>query len=413
MRAEIISIGTEILLGEITDTNAAFIASQLPEYGIDLLFVSQIGDNPDRLRETFQRAWDRSDIVFTTGGLGPTQDDVTRETVAAVLGEEMTLDAEQEAHLRGMMESRGRVMPESNLKQAMLIPSARAISNPRGTAPGWWVERDGHRFVVMPGPPAEMTRMWEHEVAPELEQLATGILVSRTIKTTGLGEGSVDEMLAPLLSGANPSIGIYARRDGIHARISAKADTRRQAWMLIEPVEEKIRAILGQTIWGIDDETLEGSIGRMLTERGLTIGVMEAVTGGAIADAITNIAGSSGYFTGSLVAYTAEAKIAMGVPAETIATHGEISRETAEAMATAVRERLNVDLAIGITGIAGNEEVEGQRPGTMHIALTDGDQMDYSTSQYYQGREAAKRRAALVALTLLRRYLMSVPTAER
>ena len=151
----------------------------------------------------------------------------------------------------------------------------------------------------------------------------------------------------------------------------------------------------------------------MLTERDLTIGVMEAVTGGAIADAITNIAGSSGYFTGSLVAYTAEAKIAMGVPAETIATHGEISRETAEAMATAVRERLNVDLAIGITGIAGNEEVEGQRPGTMHIALTDGDQMDYSTSQYYQGREAAKRRAALVALTLLRRYLMSVPTAER
>ena len=205
MRAEIISIGTEIMLGEITDTNAAFIASQLPEYGIDLLFVSQIGDNPDRLKDTFQRAWDRSDIVFCTGGLGPTQDDLTRETVAAVLGEEMTLDAEQEAHLRGMMESRGRVMPESNLKQAMLIPSSRAISNPRGTAPGWWVERDEKTFVVMPGPPAEMTRMWEHEIAPELEKMATGILVSRTIKTTGLGEGTVDEMLAPLLAGTNPS----------------------------------------------------------------------------------------------------------------------------------------------------------------------------------------------------------------
>lgn len=407
MRAEIISIGTEIMLGEITDTNAAFIASQLPEYGIDLLFVSQIGDNPERLRNTFQLAWDRSDIIFCTGGLGPTQDDLTRETVAAVLGEEMAIDAEQEAHLRGMMESRGRVMPESNLKQAMLIPSSRAISNPRGTAPGWWVERDEKTFVVMPGPPAEMSRMWEHEVAPELEKMATGILVSRTIKTTGLGEGTVDEMLAPLLAGTNPSIGIYARRDGIHARISAKAETREHAWELIKPVEEEARRILGPTIWGTDDETLEGSVGRMLIERGLHLGVMESATGGAIADAITNIPGSSEYFNGSLVAYSTQSKINFGVPAEIVAMHGIISRETAEAMATAARDHLETDLAIGVTGIAGNEEVEDQPPGTMHIALTDGDHIEYATSQYYQGRDAAKKRASLMALTLLRRYLMT------
>jgi nicotinamide-nucleotide amidase len=407
MRAEIISIGTEILLGEITDTNAAFIASQLPEFGIDLLWVSQLGDNPERLRETFDRAWERSDVIFTTGGLGPTQDDLTREMVAGALGEEMYLDREQEVILRGLMESRGRTMPESNLKQAMLIPSARAIANPRGTAPGWWVERDGKLFVVMPGPPAEMTRMWEHEVAPELERRADSILVSRTLKTTGLGEGTVDEMLSPLLAGTNPSIGIYARRDGVHARISAKAATREEAWTLIHPVEDEARRILGPSVWGMDEETLEAAIGRMLIERGLTLGAMESATGGAIADAITNVSGSSEYFKGSLVTYATQAKIAMGVPAELVAMHGVISREVAEAMAVAVRERLETDLGIGVTGIAGNEEVEGQRPGTMHIALSDGEHVEYSFSQYYQGREAAKRRAALTALTLLRRYLMT------
>jgi nicotinamide-nucleotide amidase len=407
MRAEIISIGTEIMLGEITDTNAAFIASQLPEYGVDLLWVSQLGDNPDRLRETFNRAWERSDIIFTTGGLGPTQDDLTREMVAGALCEEMYLDADQEAHLRGMMESRGRTMPDNNLKQAMLIPSSRAIPNARGTAPGWWVERDGKIFVVMPGPPSEMTRMWEHEIVPELEKRAEGILVSRTLKTTGIGEGTVDEMLSPLLSSTNPSVGIYARRDGVHARISAKAPTREEAWHLIHPMEDEARQILGPSIWGVDDETLEAAIGRLLIDKGLTLGAMESATGGAIADVVTNVPGSSEYFKGSLVTYATQAKIAMGVPAEIVAMHGVISREVAEAMANAARDQLEVDLAIGITGIAGNEEVEGQPPGTMHIALSDGEHIEYSHSQYYQGREAAKGRAALLALTLLRRYLMT------
>jgi nicotinamide-nucleotide amidase len=233
MRAEIISIGTEIMLGEITDTNASFIARELPQYGVDLLWVTQTGDNPGRMAEVFERAWGRSEIVFTTGGLGPTEDDITRETVAATLGEEMAIDDEQERILRAIMERGGRPMPERNLKQAMLIPSSRAIPNPRGTAPGWWVEREGRVFVVMPGPPAEMTRMWEHEISPELERRATSILVSRTLKTSGLGESTVDEMLSPLLSGTNPSIGVYHRADGVHARIAANAATREEAWRLI------------------------------------------------------------------------------------------------------------------------------------------------------------------------------------
>ncbi|MBM4410994.1 MAG: competence/damage-inducible protein A [Chloroflexi bacterium] len=407
MRAEVLSIGTEIMFGEITDTNAAFIAGQLPQYGIDLLYVSQTGDNPGRMKELFDRAWSRSDYIFVTGGLGPTEDDITREMIGDMLGETLTVDPEQERLLRARMEASGRRMPERNIKQAMLIPSARALPNPRGTAPGWWVERDRKVIVVMPGPPAEMNRMWEHEVAPELERRADSILVSRTLKTTGLGESAVDEMLSPLLKGTNPSIGIYHRADGVHARIAAKAKTREEAWHLIRPVEEQARAILGHAVWGVDDETLAAAIGNMLREQGLTIALMESATGGAIASAITDVDGSSDYFKGSLVTYATEAKIANGVPAEIPATHGVISRETAEAMAAATRLRLNASLGLGITGIAGGNEVEGQPPGTMHIALTDGTRTEYSLTRYYQGREAAKKRAVLNALTLVRTYLMA------
>ena len=407
MRAEVLSIGTEIMFGEITDTNAAFIAGQLPQYGVDLLYVSQTGDNPTRMRELFDRAWGRSDYIFVTGGLGPTEDDITREMIGEMLGETLTVDPEQERLLRARMEGSGRRMPERNIKQAMLIPSARALPNPRGTAPGWWVERDRKVIIVMPGPPAEMTRMWEHEVAPELERRADSILVSRTLKTTGLGESTVDEMLSPLLKGTNPSIGIYHRGDGVHARIAAKAKTREEAWRLIRPVEEQARAILGHAVWGVDDETLAAAIGNMLREQGLTIALMESATGGAIASAITDIDGSSDYFKGSLVTYATEAKIANGVPADVPATHGVISRETAEAMAAAARFRLNASLGLGVTGIAGGSEVEGQPPGTMHIALTDGARTEYSLTRYYQGREAAKKRAVLNALTLVRTYLMA------
>ncbi len=412
MRAEIVSIGTEIMLGEITDTNAAFIAGKLPQYGIDLLWVSQVGDNPGRMHEVVQRAWDRSDLIFLTGGLGPTEDDITRETIAGVLGEELSVDAEQEAILRARMESGGRKMPERNIKQAMVIPSARPLANPRGTAPGWWVERDGKIIVMMPGPPAEMTRMWEHEVAPELEKRSDSILVSRTLKTTGLGESTVDEMLSPLLSSTNPSIGIYHRADGVHARISAKAKTFDEARFLIEPVEAEARKILGVYVWGVDDESIQEAVGHMLRGQNLTIGLMESATSGLIASTMTDIDGSSDYFRGCLVTYQTDVKHAFGVPAEVTTMHGVISRETAEAMAKAARERLHSDIGIGITGIAGGTEVEEQPPGTMHIALYDGNELRYAYSRYYQGRDAAKKRAVLSALTLLRNYLMERAGAD-
>ena len=413
MRAEILSIGTEIMFGEITDTNAAYIASALPEYGIDLLWVTQVGDNPARLKEAFARAWERSDYIFCTGGLGPTEDDITRETIADMLGEALYVDAEQERVLHETFAARGITpFPPRNIKQANLIPSARAIKNPRGTAPGWWVERDEKVIAVMPGPPAEMHHMWDAEVAPELERRADSILVARTLKTSGIGEAAVDEMLSPLLAGVNPSIGIYARADGVSARIAAKAPTREEAWALIRPVEEEARAILGPAIWGIDDDSLASGVGRMLRDQGLTLGLMESASGGAIASAITDIEGASAYFTGSLVTYATEMKVAMGVPAEVIAEHGIISRETAEAMAKTARERLGCDIALSVTGIAGAEPMEGQPGGTIHLALFDGTQMDYTTFRYFQGREQSKRRIVLQALTMLRRYLMDRAARE-
>ena len=298
MKAEVISIGTEILLGEIVDTNAAFIASRLPQFGIDMLYTSQVGDNPDRLSEIIERAWKRSDIIFCTGGLGPTEDDLTRETIAKALNETLYQDETQADILRNFFQGRGGDMPERNLKQAQLIESARAIPNPRGTAPGWWVERENKIIVVMPGPPSEMTRMWEHEVAPYLEEKATSILVSRTLKTSGIGEGTLDEMIGPLLHSTNPSIGVYARVDGVHVRISAKGANRQEALELIEPVEKEAREILGDSIWGSDDESLSGAIGRLLKKNNLTLGLMESATGGALASSLTDIDGSSRYFKG-------------------------------------------------------------------------------------------------------------------
>jgi len=407
MKAEIISIGTEILLGDILDTNANYLAARLPALGIDLYWMTQVGDNLGRLAEAFRRAWDRSDLTLATGGLGPTEDDVTREAIAAALDELLSVQPELEAQLRAFFASRGLLMPERNVKQAALIPSARVIPNPRGTAPGWWVERDGRILVALPGPPAELERMWEAEVAPRLAALAGGgAIVSRTLKTAGIGEGTVDEMVSPLLKSTNPTIGVYAKPDGVHLRITAKAATAEEARSLIAPVEEEARRILGQGVWGADGDTLEGAVGAMLKERGLTLATMESCTGGLLASTITDVAGSSAYFKGGFVSYTAEMKVALGVNSEVVARHGVVSAEVAQDMARACRQRLGADIGIGITGVAGPDPLEGKPPGTIHIGLDDGVAPQAISYTFAQGRAATKRRAVTTALALLRRSLL-------
>ncbi len=409
MKAEVISIGTEILLGEILDTNAQYIASRLPGIGIDLYWMSKVGDNRGRLVQLLKQAWERSELIICSGGLGPTEDDVTREGICETIGEEPHVDAEEEERLRRFFASRSAPMPERNLKQAWLTPSTRAIPNPRGTAPGWWVEKDGRILLAMPGPPAEMTRMWEKEVEPQLRgRSSQSVIVSRTIKTVGIGEGSVDEMISPLLQSPNPSIGVYSRADGIHVRVTAKAPTSRQAEMLIEPVEAELRMILGPSIWGVDDETLNGSVGRLLAARGLTMAAMESCTGGLLASTMTDTPGSSAYFKGGLVTYMTEAKVKFGVPQAVVDEFGVISPECASAMAAAVRELMDTDIGVGITGVAGPDTQEGKPVGTVHIAVDDGDgEPTASSYTFAQSRDAIKRRAVTTSLLLMRRRLLA------
>ena len=449
MKAEIISIGTELLLGEITDTNASYLASQLPLLGIDLLWVTQVGDNMGRLKECLERAWNRSDIVLTTGGLGPTEDDLTREAIAVIFNEEPEVDPEMERKLREFFSSRKFVMPENNLKQVMLIPSARAIPNLRGSAPGWWIEKksrrkrgagdfspDGgtggvpqllqkspktgglrglksdarqipHILIAMPGPPAEMQRMWEKEVFDCLRNLVqTDIIISRTIKTLTDAESSVSEKVAPLLSSTNPSIGIYAKPDGIHLRITAKAGSNEEARGMIARHEDKVRSLIGDIIWGYDDETLEGIVGKLLSEKGLKLATMESCTGGLLSNTITDVPGSSEYFKGGFVTYTNEAKVACGVNPDLIARHGAVSPAVAADMARAARERLKANIGIGITGVAGPAEMEGKPAGTVFIVIDNGVATKLVEGRYPPLRHQVKRRAAYHALYELRRMLL-------
>lgn len=412
MKAEIISVGTEILLGDILDTNSNYLAVRLAPMGIDLYYISKVGDNLGRLTETIERAHGRSDLVLLTGGLGPTEDDLTREAIAATLGEEMHVDPDTERRLRDMFASRGFTFPESNVKQAMLIPSARSIPNPRGTAPGWWVEKDGpdgrsRHIIAMPGPPAELQRMWEMEVAPRLAELVSGeVIVSRTLKTIGIGEGHLDEMVSPLLKSENPTIGVYAKPDGVHLRLTAKARTPEAARELIAPVEEELRRIVGEAAWGADDDTLEGAVGAMLDKGALTLATMESCTGGLLASTITDVPGSSVYYRGGYVAYSARMKMNLGVSADLIERHGTVSDEVAKDMARAARVNADTSYGVSVTGVAGPDELEGKPPGQMHIAVDDGGEGLSIAYTYYQGRAATKRRAVTSALALLRRALL-------
>jgi competence/damage-inducible protein CinA-like protein len=413
MRAEIISCGTELLLGHITDTNATYLAQSLASLGIDLYFVSQVGDNRGRIVETLRRAWERSDLVVMTGGLGPTEDDLARESISAVLGETMRVDPVLEAELRGYFATRNTVMPERNVKQATLIPSARALPNPRGTAPGWWVEKDGHIIVAMPGVPREMYRMWEEEVIPRLGPYTGGLIFTRLLRVWGLGESAVEERLDSVIHSDNPTVATYAKSDAIDVRITAKAETREKAQQQVSEMETRVREILRHHIFGIDKDTLQSVIGRYLTERGQTLAVMESLTGGLLSSRITDAPGSFNYFVGGLVTYSSELKAQMGVPREILDQYGAISEETARAMAHVVRERLGVDYGLGITGVAGPEKQEDKPAGTVHIAIEGPEGVVTGMGPGWRAsRDDNKRLAVLAALNLLRLHLEGVKKGQ-
>ncbi|MBI2911962.1 MAG: competence/damage-inducible protein A [Chloroflexi bacterium] len=409
MRAEILSIGTELLLGQIVDTNAQFLAQELAPLGIDLYWVSQVGDNLGRLEEVIRRAWARSDVVICTGGLGPTEDDVTREGIAAALEEPLDVDPGLAEDVRALFRRRGWPMPDRNLKQANLIPSARPLPNPNGTAPGWWVERNGKLLVAMPGVPREMMPMWQEQVLPRLLPRCGGTILSRTLKTLGLGESAVEERLGALTRSPNPTVATYAKPDGVHVRISAKAPTEAEASILIAQMEERLRPLLDEYTYGRDDDTIEQVIGDLLRSRQMSLACLESCTGGLVASAITDAPGSSVYFRGGLVAYSRAAKVQAGVDPTLLDLHGQVSVETAQAMAEAARHHLNADVGVATTGVAGPEALEGHPPGTVCVAVATPAGCAGTQLFFPRRRHEVKRWATLQALHLLRRHLLALP----
>ena len=299
MRAEILSIGTELLLGQILDTNAQYLCERLADLGIDVLYVSTVGDNLGRAKETIERALGRSDLIVTTGGLGPTEDDLTRETIAGVLGETPVVDAELERQLRAWFGGRGMQMPERNRKQAWLIPSARAIPNPNGTAPGWDTRARGKRIVSFPGVPREMRWMWEHTVEPSLSSGA--LLRSRTLKMLGIGESHAEEVLGELVRSTAPTVVTKAKDDGIHVRITDKDTDAASMDARIAAMEAKVRALLGQYVWGTDGDTLPEIIGAGLTSRGWRLATAESLSGGDIARALADAPGVKEWYARGIV----------------------------------------------------------------------------------------------------------------
>ena len=406
MKAELLAIGTELLMGELADTNSPFIASRLPPLGIDLQWATLVGDDPDQLTGAFLRGLERSDAIFTTGGLGPTHDDLTRDCIARALGEEIMVEPALVQRLEEIFRSRGTDMPPRNIKQAQLIPSAEAIPNPRGTAPGWWVETKGKIIVAMPGPPVEMQGMWQDEVAPRLMHHARGqVIITRNIKTNGLSEALVDELISPWLGRENPYLGIYAKPDGIHLRIISRASNPEEAWAMVRPVEAGVVEAMGPHVWGFDDETPEQVVGSLLSAQQKTLAVMETCTGGQLASSITDVPGASAYFKGSLTPYSKQAKVAAGIDASIMERHGEVSAETACAMAQAARATLQADYGIAITGVAGPSEIEGHPVGLVFVALDDGNQVQVQRHRLPPRRVTIKRRAAAAALIELARVL--------
>lgn len=335
LKAEIITSGTELLLGEITDTNTPYIAGQLAGLGIDLYYTSTVGDNYQRFFGVLKQAWGRSDLIITTGGLGPTQGDITRNVIAGLLGEELTVDPDLKREITGLFARRGMEMPENNIRQAAVIPSAVPLRNNSGTAPGWWVEKEDRIIVTLPGPPAELQSMWHLQVLPRLKARSGAVIVSRTLKTWGLSEAKVDEMVSPFLGSANPTLAMYAGTEGIRLRITAKADTEAVAGALITEREKDIRGILDNYIWGVDDETLEGIIGKLLNSRKMTLAVAESFTGGQLACALSGVPESRNFFRGGMI-------VPAGVE--------ESSAEAAVKMADKVRRELGADIGMAIVG---------------------------------------------------------------
>jgi competence/damage-inducible protein CinA-like protein len=412
VRAEVVGIGTELLLGQIANTNAQWISERLAEIGVDVLFHDVVGDNHERIVEVLRLAVARSDAVIVTGGLGPTQDDITREAVAEVAGVALIRRPEIEGWLRRRFERMGRDMPASNLRQADVPEGADVIENERGSAPGLVVSVGDATIFALPGVPAEMRQMVRGAVVPRLvERTGPAGIASRQIRCVGMAESRIAEALDDLFHGsANPTVAYLAGGGEVRVRLTAKAASLGEAEDLIRPLAEEVATRLGDVVYSTGDEELEQVIGRQLKAAKRTVACAESLTGGGVARRLSAAPGASAYFRGSAVVYTAEAKRSvLGVSAGTLEREGVVSEACAREMAAGARRVFAADVAVSLTGSAGPEPHDGAPPGIVWIALEADDVAHARQLRAPGDRETVLRWSEQAALDLLRRYLGGMP----
>lgn len=413
MNAEIISVGTELLLGDIVNSNSQFLARELAAYGVDTLYQSTVGDNRERLKQAVELALSRCDMVILTGGLGPTEDDLTRETVAECMGLPLVLHEESDRRIRAYFERTGKEYTENNQKQALLPEGCIVFPNDHGTAPGCAIEQNEHRVVMLPGPPRELIPMFFEHVASYLTNCSGGTIHSHVVGVFGIPEAAVDERLQDLMGGSNPTVAPYAKDGEVVLRITAKADTVEQANELCDPVIETIRERLGNAVYGVDAGGLAKRVVTLLTEQEMKIATAESCTAGLLSGRLTEVPGVSAVFECGIAAYSKEIKHQMlGVPETILEQCGAVSPETAGSMAIGARRAGGADIGIGITGVAGPDTSEGKAVGTVYVALAD--EKRVWVKKVFAGhgdedREYIRNMATLYALDMARRYLEALP----
>jgi len=410
MMVELVTTGSELLLGEIVNTNAAYLARELNAIGFDVVYQTTVGDNRARMQETIRHALSRADIVITSGGLGPTQGDITKEVCAGVLGRKLQRHEATVQRLQAWFARQHREMTGNNLRQAMLPEGAHVLENPVGTAPGIVLEQDGRLLVNLPGPPSEMKAMFTQSLTPFLmEKFGTAaVILSRELHTQGIGESLLETRILDLIRAQrNPTLALLVRPTGVLIRITAKAQSSAAAQALIDPLEQELRERIGEFIYAVDGAAMEDIVGAMLREQSRTIACAESCTGGLLTSRLTDVAGSSAYVMGSVISYTNEVKAELvGVEPAVLAAKGAVSEEVARQMAEGIRQTIPADIGVGVTGIAGPGGGSAEKPvGLVYIAVSTDAGTECTRNVFMGDRREVKFRAAQRALDMVRRAL--------
>lgn len=410
MRAEIISIGTELLLGDIVNSNAQFLGQELAALGIEMYYQQVVGDNEERILHAFKEAYNRCDIIITTGGLGPTDDDLTKEMAAKYFNKRLFEDKESLENLQEYFKFRKRKMTTNNLKQALIPEGATAIKNNNGTAPGVIIEENNKIMIILPGPPKEMKPMFEEDIKPYLKSKSDSVIISKMIKILGIGESAVAETVKDLMeSQSNPTIAPYAKEIGVILRITAKAENEAAALKLIEPLEIEIKNRLGENVYATEDISIEDVVAKLLIENKYTVSTAESCTGGMIASTLINYPGISEVFMEGAVTYSNEAKHKrLGVKNETLEKYGAVSEETAREMAIGIAKKANTDVSIVTTGIAGPGGGTEEKPvGLVYIGVYVKGKVKVEKHIFKGNRSKVRNQATITALDTLRRCLIN------